>query len=285
MPTDTKKVIFSGCSFTAGDGWIDPSKGTNIEAKNSPHLWVNICHDRIKRLNKLEKINVGINGASNTDIFQNTVRAITQHGDQIDTLFCQWTSMPRYTWNVGFELWNTTESFGSKHLQKVTNHDVSLNNGDHWPRKYINDLVERMRVMHHLHWEILKVVDYSNMIRNLAKKLEISNVFFINGLCPWDQNYFIELDNVKPDAYTEFTKKDILNIDNRDDADILKLYKLAHQHYKEVGGIDPLLWINLYSSLLENKVDTNFDNNHPGINSNILYYEMINARLQELKFV
>jgi hypothetical protein len=282
---DTKKVIFSGCSFTAGDGWLDITADTKIENKDSPHLWVNLCYTRINRLNKLEMINIGKDGASNTEIFQNTVRSMAQYGDQIDTIFCQWTSMPRYNWNVGFELWSTAESFGSEHLLKVTNHDVNLNNGDHWPRKYINDLVDRFRVMHHLHWEIVKVVDYSNVIYDLAKKLGISNVFFMNGLCPWDQNYFVELDNVKPESYTEFTKTNILNMDNRDDDDLLKLYKLAHQHYQEAGGINPATWINLYSSLLNNKVDTNFDNNHPGVKSNILYYEMIDRRLKELGFI
>ena len=276
---DTKKLIFSGCSFTAGNGWLNttPEESGRTECKDSPYLWVNICHNRINKFSELELINLGQGGASNTEIFQNTVREIVKHGNQIDTIFCQWTSMPRYNWNVGFELWNTSEG-----LLSDRNYDVNLRPGNKWSRKYLNDLIDRLRVLHHLHWEILKVVDYSNIIYKLTQHLGIPNVFFVNGICPWDNNYFVELNNVKPEMYTEFTKTRILDVDTRDDADILELYKLAHRQYQEAGGVDKLPWINLYSSLLTNKVDTNFDNNHPGEKSNMLYYEMIARRLKEL---
>jgi len=278
-----KKLLFAGCSYTAGNGWADikADESTKIEVKDSPHLWVNLCHNRIERFSTLDLINVGRGGASNTDIFQNTVREMVTHGNKIDTVICQWTSMPRYNWNVGFELWDTSENLGHNQIQ-LRKHDVNLNRGDTWPREYVVDLTNRLRVMHHLHWEILKVVDYSNIICRLAQQLGIDHVFFINGLCPWDQNYFVELDNVKPEAYTEFTKTDILNIDTRDDADILKLYKLAHQHYQERGGIDSSNWINLYDSFHKKRIDTNFDKEHPGEKSNMLYYEMIAQRLKEL---
>lgn len=275
----TKKLLFAGCSYTAGNGWldVDPTESGNTEVKDSPNLWVNLCHTHIERLQTLDLVNVGRGGASNTDIFQNTIRKMAAEGNNIDTIFCQWTAMPRYNWNVGFELWDTSESLGGRR-----SHDINLNRGNHWPREYIVDLVDRLRVMHHLHWEILKVVDYSNIIYTLAQKLGIDHVYFINGLCPWDPNYFVELHNVKPEAYTEFTKSTILNIDTRDDTDILKLYKLAHQHYRERGGIDTANWINLYEPFNKNKVDVNFDQLHPGVNSNRLYYEMVDRRLKEL---
>lgn len=282
----SKKLIFSGCSFTLGAGWKDmgsPEESIKNFDKNSPYLWVNLCHDNIERLKKLEMINLGQGGASNTEIFQNTIRAISNFSDQIDIIFCQWTSMPRYNWNVGFELWGTNEKMQLDSCPYK--HDVNLNRGDHWPREYIDDLINRLRVLHHLHWEILKIVDYSNIITRLAEKTNIQNVFFINGICPWDSNYFVELDNVLPEEYTEFTKKDILNIDTRDDEDIFKLYKLAHQHYREYGGIDGSKWINLYDSFLKNQIDVNFDNSHPGIESNKIYYNMIKTRLKELNFI
>ena len=284
----TKKLLFAGCSYTAGNGWTDtdPDESAKIEVKDSPHLWVNLCHDRIDRLSQLDLINVGRGGASNTDIFQNTVRQMIAHGDNIDTVICQWTSGPRYNWNVGFELWNTSEGFTEKEmLTQRRNHDINLNRGDHWPRDYIDDLTSRMMTLHHLHWEVLKVVDYANMIYCLAQQLQIPNVFFVNGLCIWDDNYFTKLQNAKPESYTEFTKKEILNIDTRDDADILELYNLAHQHYEEAGGVAHLPWINLYGSFHHRRIDTNFDNSHPGVESNLLYYNLIQARLQELAFI
>jgi hypothetical protein len=123
-----KKLLFTGCSHTAGNGWADikPEESTKIEVKDSPHLWVNLCHNRIERFGTLDLINVGRGGASNTDIFQNTVREMATHSNKIDTVICQWTVMPRYNWNVGFELWDTSEDLGHNRIQ-LRKHDVSLN--------------------------------------------------------------------------------------------------------------------------------------------------------------
>lgn len=272
----SKKIIFTGCSFTAGDGW-DPDDLLKAD-RDCPNLWTNLVHQSSNKFEKLEPINAGISGGSNTEIFEKTAEMISVHGSDISVLFCQWTAMPRYNFNVGFELWDTRESIS---LLKKTN-DVNLNNNTSWPRAYINDLLDRLRTLHHLHWEILKVVRYSNIIKHLATKLGIGDVFFINGLCPWDKNYFTELHDVKPEQYTPFTKTEIINVDTRDDQDILKLYKLAHQNYQEAGGINERDWINLYDSFLSSRIDINFDKNHPGIKSNQFYSHTIQNRLKEL---
>lgn len=267
-----RKVIFSGCSFTAGDGWVDTTRKSD---KNSPYLWVNLCHSRIQKLKNLEIVNVGQSGASNAEIFQNTIRAIAEHNKDVDTIFCQWTSMPRYNYKIGLEMWNTDED-----LFNYNTHNIKLSNGDRWSREYIRDLTDRLLVLHHLHWEIVKVVDFSNIILNIAKSLEIKNVFFVNGMCPWDDNYFNELHNVSPESYTSFTKKQILDIDSREDKDIHKLYSLIHQHYRDAGGIQESNWISLDQSFFKQAVDTNYDHFHPGIQSNELYYKIIEQRLK-----
>jgi hypothetical protein len=112
-------------------------------------------------------------------------------------------------------------------------HDVNLNRGDHYPTKYMQDLLDRLKALHHLHWEILAIIKYSKIINDLAKKLKIANVFFVNGFCPWDENYFVRLENTLPESYTSFTKKEILNIDTRDDKDIFELYHRAHDQYQK----------------------------------------------------
>lgn len=228
----------------------------------------------------MEQVNISVSGSSNTEIFENTIKYLAENSNNIDTLFCEWTSMSRYNFNAGFELWDTRVISGGG----GANNDIHLSNGTTWPKSYIDDIVSRLRVMKHLHWEILQVVNYSNIIKQLSKKLKINNVFFINGLCPWDKNYFIELHNVKPDQYTNFTKKEILNIDARDDQDIFTLYKLAHQHYQDAGGICENDWINLYSSLQVLVVDFNFDGQHPGIESNKLYAQLIIDKLELTKY-
>lgn len=264
------KVLFTGCSFTAGDGWSKTNPGS--ECKDSPDLWVNLCHRQLNQLKNLEILNHGQSGISNTEIFKNTTKAIADHGNTIDTIFCQWTTMPRYKFGVGLELWSTTENINITAARPT--HDVNLSSGDTWDRKYLNDLYDRLLVLHHLHPEIIKVVEYSNILEKLTKKLNIK-IYFINGLCPWDQNYFIRLSDVCPEDFTAFTKKEILNIESRDDGDIFKLYKLIHDEYSHAGGINTGKWVNLYNSFLNNKIDTNYDRNHPGINSNQLYFQQV----------
>lgn len=269
------KVLFTGCSFTAGDGWLEINPG--IECKDSPDLWVNLCHSQLNQLKKLEILNHGQSGISNTEIFKNTIKAIADHGNTIDTIFCQWTTMPRYKFGVGLELWSTLENI-SKDSVKVT-HDVNLSCGNTWNRKYLNDLYDRLLVLHHLHPEIIKVVEYSNILEKLTKKLSIK-LYFINGLCPWDLDYFIRLNDILPEDFTSFTKKEILNIESRDDGDIFKLYKLIHDEYDQAGGINPSKWINLYNSFLTNKIDVNYDNLHPGTQSNQLYFQQVKNFLE-----
>jgi hypothetical protein len=272
-----RNVVFVGCSFTAGQGWKDltPEESIQAECKDSPYLWVNICHNGIPRIQHLNLVNFGQGGASNTEIFENAARAISSMGNEIDIMFCQWTSGPRYNFNVGFELWNTSESLHGPLLRK---HDIQLSNGDHWSREYVRDLLNRLLVMHHCHWEIVKIIDYSATLTRLATQVGF-NIFFINGLCPWDKNYFTRLDNVDPERYTLFTKTEILNIESRDDQDIFKLYNLAHHHYQQAGGIDETKWVNLYNSFLRNTVDVNFDLKHPGKQSNLIFSNLIKEKI------
>jgi len=270
------KLVFAGCSFTAGHGWDESD--TRNDCPESPYLWTNLCHTKIPSLAALTQVNIGISGGSNTEIFESVVNCVATN--QIDTLFCQWTAMPRYTLKVGFELWPTDEPLQKS--RSTYTHDIGLNNGTTYSRIYINDLLDRVRALHHLHWEIVKVVKYSNIISNLAKLLGIKNVFFINGLCPWDDQYFTELHDVFPEDYTNFTKREILNIKTRTDEDILKLYQIAHGHYAEAGGVDESKWINLYDPFGNHRIDFNFDGKHPGAQSNNLYFDTISNKLNKL---
>lgn len=274
------KVVFAGCSFVAGNGWVaspmdDPH--ANIECKDYPALWVNLCHTQIDQLKDLELINVGRGGGSNAEIFKNAVKEISV-GD-VKYLFVEWTSMPRYNFNTGLELWNTSEKLQGCISQPT--HDIKLSNGNFWDREYVTDLLSRLRVLHHLHPEIVKVVSYSKIVSDLCKRFNIK-VGFINGLCPWDHDYFVKLtgSNITPESYTPFTKNEILNIDSRSDEDIFKLYEKIHNDYDYAGGIDPTEWINLYHSMNNDQLDVNLDARHPGTQSNQLYFQQLKNFLE-----
>ena len=272
------KVIFTGCSFTAGTGWVDlpPVDSAALEYKDYPNLWVNLCHRELSQIKDLDLVNLGQSGASNAEIFRNTVNAISEYQHNITVMFCQWTSMPRYRFSIGFELWNTNETIPVAGRQYG---DINLSNGTKWNRKYLDDLLDRLLVLHHAHNDIINVVIYSNILQRLAKSFAI-NLYFFNGLCPWDQDYFTRLNNVLPENYTPFTKNEILEINSRSDEDIFKLYNKLHNDYDNAGGIDPTQWINLYSSMSANQIDVNYDKKHPGTQSNQLYFDQIKKFLE-----
>jgi hypothetical protein len=273
------KVVFTGCSFTAGNGWTemaDPNESHNLECKDHSDLWVNLCATQLDQLKDLEVVNLGKGGASNAEIFANTVGAIGNFGAEIDTLICQWTSMPRYNFDVGFELWSTRE--GLRRVKRSKN-GVNLNRGDIWSREYLDDILDRFLVLHHLHSEIIKVVEYSSILQKLSQQLNIK-LYNVNGMCPWDQNYFVKLSGTLPEEYTPFTKKEILNIESRNDKDIFKLYDIMHNDYTQAGGINPANWVNLYDSMEQTMLDTNYDNRHPGTKSNQLYFKQIKKFLE-----
>jgi len=274
-----KKAVFAGCSLTAGTGWnsTDPL----ADCKTHENLYVNLCCANLDQLSNLETVNVAASGASNTDIFEQVVSAIATYGSNIDTLFCQWSAMPRYRFQAGFELWDTTLSLNYFSEAARATADLNLSRGKSWSKEYLNDLLDRFLVLHHLHGEILKVVRYSNTLQKLSNFHGI-DIWFINGICPWDREYFTRLSgyNIMPENFTEFTKKQIINIDSRDDSDIFKLYHKLHDEYDAAGGINNTAWINLYESMQQARTDTNFDNIHPGITSNQHYFQQIKTFLQ-----
>jgi len=77
-------------------------------------------------------------------------------------------------------------------------------------------------------------------------------------------------------AYT----RDLLNVDNRDDEEIFKLYDKMHDQYQQAGGIQEDKWLNLYSSMHKGRIDRAEDEVHPGIISHKNYVEIFTNKLK-----
>lgn len=257
-------IIFSGCSITSGQGLNQ--NNPNIDYKESENLWVNLCHRNIDCFKQLQLVNVAQAGISNTDIFENALYEISKTPN-IKFMICAWTSMPRYTFNVGFELYDSQAGINFK------NRDHLLNNKT-ISGKYIQDISDRFRALHHYQWEISRVIKYVNILEGLAKRLKFQ-ILHINALCPWDQDFFKFKINCRPSDLTEFTKNQILYVDNRDDDEIFSLYQKQHSMYESLGGIHEEKWINLYESFRSLRVDLAFDNSHPGVKSNEVYFNLV----------
>jgi hypothetical protein len=252
-----KKILFSGCSYVAGIGF-------KLE-KEEPGLWVNLLY-RNTCLKNYNLINCSRGGRSNQGIFQDTVWHLTR--EHHEYAFVSWTSMPRYELELGLETYSTNATF----LPNAPMRDHNINKIT-YTRQYLESIRDRFTTLAHLHFEILNLIYYVNSLVQLAKLIN-TKIFFINSICPWDQNYFNRLDNVLPDKYTTFTKH-LIGVDNRDDEEIFNLYNKLHNEYDLAGGIQEQFWLNLYDSLRTQKIDVNDDGVHPGINSNQLYFKFL----------
>jgi len=256
--------LFSGCSFTAGTGFE--------LGKDAPELWVNLLHSRHPKLNKTRLLNIGFCGRSTANIFKHTVFTILAEAS-IKYVFVNWTSVPRYELSLGLEEYNTWQCFkpGNNFVQHNLHNIV-------YPAEYLKKINDRFTTLTNDHSEIVDVLYYVNAINQLCQ-LKNCQVFHINALCPWDNNYFTKLSNCLPNNYTNYTKK-LIQTDSRDDDQVFRLYDRIHNEYNSAGGIQEHTWLNLYSSMIDQQVDVNSDKIHPGINSNQLYYQQFNQALE-----
>ncbi len=258
------KVLFAGCSYTAGVGLPG--------AHQDPDLWVNrLCHSGL--FGTATSTNCSQGGRSNQGIFQDTAWQITQH--QYDFALVAWTSVPRYEMELGLELYDTRQAF----MPNLRTREHKLNDLV-YDQQYLQRINDRFTSLAHPHHEIVNLVCYVNILTRLCQ-LRGTRIFFINAICPWDDLYFQPLQQVLPESYTAFTKS-ILNLETRSDQEIFALYHKLHTDYDQAGGIQAPNWLNLYESLHSLQTDTNNDGIHPGIQSNQVYHDTLAPRLQAL---
>lgn len=258
----TSVTCFVGCSYTSGYGFE--------RERYESCFWPVLLHSNVEQLDQTEYVNLGIEGASNELIFTTAVHAMLEHCPKY--IFVQWSSYPRINFLLGMETYASKQLFAwdckpSDHnLHKIT-----------YSSEYLSKIRDRFLSLEHQHNQISNIVHFVNTLIKLAIKLNCK-IFFINGMCSWDQNYFVKLDNVLPSEYTHCTQK-FLDVDTRSDEEIFVLYNKLHNDYQQHGGIQPNYWLNLYNSLLSNKIDTNQDQVHPGQKSNRVFFDFLSSAL------
>lgn len=260
----SEQTFFVGCSFTAGSGFE--------KEKCEPNIWPMLLHTNIPQLSVTEYVNLGIIGAGNDLIFITATNAILDYRPKY--IFVQWSSYPRLNLLLGLETYNATQTFGWD--CKLNDHKL---NNVNYSAEYLSKVRDRFLSLEHPHNQIKNIVNYTNILIKIANQFNCK-IFFVNGLCAWDQNYFNRLDNVSPNQFTPYTQN-LLNIETRNDQEIFELYNNIHNKYQELGGIQEDHWLNLYNSLLSNRIDTNSDNVHPGTKSNHLFFKFLSQSLLE----
>lgn len=245
------RVLFCGCSFTAGTGLPG--------GKADPHLWVNQIADL---MDADHMVNAAMIGRNNNWIFLETLCKIIN--ESYDIVIVAWSSIPRYYFHVGLELY-------SVHTV-LSDVDINLVNREQISGKWLKDTGDRLRRFHNDHWDIVELIKYVNILDHVQTSRG-GQIFFVNGLGPWSCDFFTKKSIRLPSDLDTYTQT-LLQCDLRSDDDILNLYEMIHQHYTEYGTIRSELWLNLYNSLRHMQIDDASDiDRHPGLKSQKIFVQ------------
>ena len=188
--------------------------------------------------------NLAVHGNSNYNIFMSAANELATNTPNM--LIVQWSALNRI-WaypSPGIETCSVTngltKSFGSSKL--------ATSKGLVFTEKQLiefGELYSRLNCDYH---HILTLIDYCNVLCNLAK--DKCRLIFINGLIPWTADLVLEDNDLdKLSAYT----KEILNFDTSPDDEI---YRFLIALKKKIKTLDQELWINMFDSMLNNRIDT-----------------------------
>lgn len=255
--TDT--CIFTGDSYTSGEG---------LELDHEdPGLWCNLLHQHHRDLKNLKLINAAVNGLTNLEIFKKSIELMVKHQPRF--IFVAWSEAYRIKINCGVETYDT-----SIYMSPISSHkDIKLNHIT-YPSTYIDNIKHRFFDLQNIHHIYLEVLDQCRILADLAELIG-TRIFFVNTYFDWDDNYFDHITDTSrnPGQLTKFTQS-LLNIHNRDDEEIFKIYDKIHHEYQQTRGLQK--WINLYQGFRSKYyLDLGTDNVHPGYDSHRKFAEFL----------
>ena len=264
-----KNILASGCSMVSGYGLAD--------GKDDKALWVNIIANNLNA----NLINVSTTAGSNQSIFEEALTGLTTIPD-IDLLIVAWTVFPRFRFYPGVELFNSPG-----HIS-ITSSTLNDQYQFDWKGGKLSksDIATLCRILLTLDEDVhnfKQLIRYSTILENNAQLLNIPIVFVNAAIPKWNTDFLIRK-NINaiggPDALDNLTKQ-LIQIDDRDDNDIIEIYNNIHSEFERVGKINLTNWSNFDTSLYSLGVDKAIDNNHLGSKSNAIYAEIILTYLKE----
>jgi hypothetical protein len=242
----TKNVCFNGCSFTVGEGFDPKDRKTYVY----DYLVANDLN--------LNRTNIAESGSSNYLIFMRSANAILSKN--YDIVVTQWSALNRIWLFPGPD----TKFFLNCETKDYQYRNIRITKEEH--KKLKNQLL----ILNHDYQNIIDVIDYCNVLENLAKQNNVKCVF-INGLIPWTEDlfsYYNDFNLVSLSAYA----KEILEFDYRNDNEMIGFLKKLQKHFKNLNND---IWMNLYNPLNRVAVDVGLVGHHPGSESNKLFANML----------
>jgi hypothetical protein len=157
--------------------------------------------------------------------------------------------------------------------------DINLVGNTTVTKKWLAEIKDRLLTIHNDHWDLLDLVKYVNTLIKI--QAQSKHIFFINGLGPWTDQYFIKKSILLPSDLDSFTYK-LLQAESRDDSEVFQLYNMIHEQYNFYGNIREDHWLNLYQSMDKIKIDTvSLTDMHPGINSQQVFADYFYQQIQQ----
>lgn len=258
MPSQNryKSALVVGCSFANGCG-LDLTKHQSV-------LWP---ESLLRSIGVANIDNLSKSGANNHFIFLETASALIKK--DYDIAIVAWSETARFNYNFGLELYSTSSRL-------TDGFDINLHNYQTVSKKFQKNIGDLLRRHLNYHWDILNLIRYVNILTKIKSK----NLFFVNSLGVWSDNFFERKVFLLPEELSKF-EKNLLDVDYRDDSQIIELYNYIHDQYSMYGGIQKDSWLNLYSSLKALQVDNaSPTDTHPGVQSQKVFTNYLLPKLQ-----
>ena len=254
-----KEILIVGCSIAQGYGLTYESQ--------DPELWSNLLINDVWGSAKIT--NLSEPGRNNHWIFTEAANAI--HSKKYHAVIVSWSYLSRLNVDVGLELYSTRTMLNDGAI------DINVNPNNTYSKEWLIKTGDRLRAIQNDHWAILDLVKYVNILLSLKQ----NNLFFVNTLFPWSQDYFRHKEFLLPSDMSKY-QQDILQAKTRDDSEVVSLYNMIHQHYQQYGGICEPCWLNLYTPLRSMQVDdVAIDDTHPGYRSQQIFVNHLSPVLKE----
>ena len=237
---------FCGCSFTQG-------VGLKLE-KDDINNYSNIIATNFNAATK----NLAKGGNSNYNIFMSALSELLNSPP--DVLFVQWTALNRLWLYPGPD----TELFlGYTVTEDYTYRDI------YYTKSEMQKMSDQYHTLNHDYHNLMVLIDYCNILEKVATNTKI---VFIDGLIPWTKEIY---DTTTVNDYSknlsEYSKQ-LFEFDLRDDAELNSIFVRLNNHITDAGNSN---WVNMFNSMIKQKIDLGNDGSHPGPKSHRLYADMI----------
>jgi len=251
------------------------SQGYGLEHERLDHrLWVN---QLVKNMfDKTTLItNISNAGDDNFQIFKKTCTELSKN--TYNTVIVCWQNIPRTNYFFGLETYNTRFAI----VGSQTPHEINLNNNTNISKSQLSTMRKNLIAYYNHHWDIANLVFYVNTLIQISKHQK-ADIRFINYNLPWNHyKFFDRISFATPSSLDPFTIE-LLQSDQRDDEESSEIYKMIHDCYDELGGIQENHWLNLYEPLRSKQVDIVLkEDPHPGYKSQKIFTDFLTQRYSE----